>query len=166
MLYYLMRKKGFQLLIIAIAGIIIYSNTLHGPFVWDDTVLIRDNLRIRDLSNFKDISGTRYLTFLSFAVNYLIGGYNVAGFHIFNIAVHILNAMLVYWLVTLMLKSYQLSATTRRSTHSPIHPFTIVYGPYIRKSSSLYHGDNEYKSEKRAPGNIILSVVDSDVYEI
>ena len=86
-------------------GIIIYSNTLNSPFLWDDIKLILNNTNIRNLSNFTDFSGTRYLTYLSFALNYKINGYNVAGYHAFNIAVHIINAILIYLLIIMMFKT-------------------------------------------------------------
>ncbi len=100
-----MRKTFSHILLIIILGIIIYSNTLHSPFIGDDQWLIGENRNIRDLSNFIDCSGTRYLTYLSFALNYWIHGYDVRGYHIFNITVHILNAILIYLLVTVIFKT-------------------------------------------------------------
>jgi tetratricopeptide (TPR) repeat protein len=66
---------------------------------------ILHNSEIRNLWNFLDISDTRYITFLSFALNYLIGGYNPLGYHLVNITIHIINGLLVWSLVTLTLKT-------------------------------------------------------------
>jgi tetratricopeptide (TPR) repeat protein len=98
-------KPLFHFVLIVVLGFIIYSNTLNAPFIWDDNKLIVNNVNIRNLSNFTDLSGTRYLTYLSFALNYRINGYDVTGYHVFNIAVHIINAILVYLLVIMILKT-------------------------------------------------------------
>lgn len=88
---------------LVILGAVIYSNALHGPFIFDDQMYIVDNSRIRDLRNFLGFSGTRYFTLLSFALNYSLGGLDTFGYHLFNITVHILNAALVYALVSLVM---------------------------------------------------------------
>ncbi|MEE9613495.1 MAG: hypothetical protein V3W31_00895, partial [Thermodesulfobacteriota bacterium] len=88
-------------LLIASACLLIYSNTLHSPFFFDDKLYILDNPGIRSLGNFLDFSGTRYVAFLSFAVNYAVGGYEPFGYHIVNVAVHVINGLLVWWLVLL-----------------------------------------------------------------
>ncbi|MBI5233515.1 MAG: tetratricopeptide repeat protein [Deltaproteobacteria bacterium] len=91
-----MRKDRFYLFILALAGFIIYSNTLWSPFVFDDDLYIVNNPDIRDLRNFLNISGTRYVGYLSFALNYAFGGYGVLGYHLVNIFIHIANSLLVY----------------------------------------------------------------------
>lgn len=40
---------------------------------------------------------------LTFAINYAIGGLNVAGYHIVNLAIHITNGILIYFLIFLTL---------------------------------------------------------------
>jgi tetratricopeptide (TPR) repeat protein len=42
---------------------------------------------------------------LTFAVNYRLGGLEVLGYHLFNVAVHLANALLVYLLVTLAFRA-------------------------------------------------------------
>lgn len=94
--------------LIMLAGFLAYSNTFSVPFHFDDNPGIVQNPVIRDLRNFMDPSSAsgyhnifkdRYVGFLSFALNYRLHGLDVAGYHIVNLAVHILNALLVYWLV-------------------------------------------------------------------
>ncbi|MBI5809795.1 MAG: hypothetical protein HZB21_01195, partial [Deltaproteobacteria bacterium] len=86
--------------IIAVSVAAAYSNTLHSVFQFDDTPQIVDNVLIRDINNFTRIlrSG-RGVTMLTFALNYAVGGLNVAGYHIVNIAIHIVNAILAYFLL-------------------------------------------------------------------
>lgn len=84
---------------------LIYSNIINGPFIFDDGMYIAKNPAIRDLANFWPPSGARYVAYLTFALNYALGGVDTTGYHLFNIAVHILNSMIVFWLVTLILRT-------------------------------------------------------------
>jgi protein O-mannosyl-transferase len=80
-----------------------YSNTLHVPFIFDDIVSIARNPATRRLwplldamlATFPGLLG-RPLVSLSLALNYALGGYNVTGYHLFNLTLHILNALLVF----------------------------------------------------------------------
>lgn len=111
-----------QALIIALAGSAIYSNTLHVPFQYDDKFLIDDNPIIKNMdyvlnpeaaADLKDygLFMRRYVGFATFAVNYSIHGLQYAGYHIFNILLHITNALLLYSFVVLMLRTPLLRGT-------------------------------------------------------
>jgi tetratricopeptide (TPR) repeat protein len=93
------------LVIIAVTTLLIYSITFSYPFLFDDKRYILDNPWIRDPGNLFDITGTRYMAYLSFVLNYLAGGYNPLGYHLVNTAIHIINGTLVFWLVTLTFKT-------------------------------------------------------------
>jgi len=108
------KRHLLSILLIAIIGVAIYSNTLSSAFVFDDMRNIVDNYKIRDLSNFYDLSGTRYIGFLSFALNYHFGGLNVFGYHIVNIIIHIINGLLVYYLILLTFKTPVMERTTTK----------------------------------------------------
>jgi Tfp pilus assembly protein PilF len=83
-------------------GFIIYSSALNGPFYLDDGDNIRNNPALRDLGSFLDFSGTRYVTYLSFALNYSAHGLSAYAYRLTNLAIHVLNAILVYRLVLLI----------------------------------------------------------------
>jgi tetratricopeptide (TPR) repeat protein len=108
----------FHIILIAIVGLIVYSNTFNVPFQWDDSIYIEDNPVIKDFSYFLEPSKAkalgeteysglrhRYVAFLTFALNYRLHGLDVTGFHVFNIALHITNAFLVYLLLVLTFKT-------------------------------------------------------------
>ncbi|HKN18577.1 MAG TPA: hypothetical protein VJW95_02175, partial [Dissulfurispiraceae bacterium] len=126
-------KPFIHILLIAVIGILAYSNTFEVPFMFDDKApngQIEDNLMIRDLGNFSlalkghDFGGAegyifvprRFVGYLTFALNYKIHGLSVAGYHIGNIAIHIANALLVYFLVLLTFR------TPFLKSHEPPHP--------------------------------------------
>jgi tetratricopeptide (TPR) repeat protein len=113
-------KPFVQALAIIFIAFLIYSNTFHSPFVLDDLPNITNNSTIKDLDNFWPPSGTRWFGSLTFAINYRLGGMASFGYHFVNLAIHLLNALLVYWLVLLTLKT-----------------------PYVM-SVSRAHGDSQY----------------------
>ncbi len=96
-----------QIAILVTVGLIAYSNTFHAPFVIDDEGSITENPVTKNLASFLfDGTGYRYnprrfIGYLSFALNYSIGGLEVTGYHIFNTAVHLLNGTFVLLLVRL-----------------------------------------------------------------
>jgi protein O-mannosyl-transferase len=113
-------KPRIQILIIAFVAILIYSNTISSPFEFDDRRAIIDNPVIRNFDFFVDPAAldinsiekrkvdfpkTRYVGYLSFAVNYHLHGLDVTGYHIINILIHIINGLLVYWLVLLIVRT-------------------------------------------------------------
>lgn len=91
---------------------LVYGSTLGHEFVtWDDMGLIKENPNVREMtfSTVKQVF-TSYdpelyipLTFLSYQVDYTLGGGSPAPFHLTNIILHALNALLVIWLLYLPL---------------------------------------------------------------
>jgi hypothetical protein len=111
----LLQKSNIQILLIIIIGLFIYSNTFNAPFVFDDAYYIVSNPTIKDFSYFEeplkvlsltDIPLGHRTTFITriaaqftFALNYHLHRLDVVGYHLFNILVHITNALLVYFLI-------------------------------------------------------------------
>jgi tetratricopeptide (TPR) repeat protein len=95
----------FPVFVFLLVGVTIYSNTLHSPFVFDDGPSITRNPTIKNLENFYgnstgyDKYPTRFIGYFSFALNYSFGAFDPFGYHILNIAIHIINALLVYFFV-------------------------------------------------------------------
>ena len=96
------------LLLIAAVGVIGYANVLHAPFEFDDEVVIVDNGFIQHVGTLRGLqllwqwSPMRFLVHLTFAANYAAGGLNVFGYHLVNLAIHVLAAWTVYWLTLLL----------------------------------------------------------------
>ncbi|WP_129127986.1 tetratricopeptide repeat protein [Geomonas oryzae] len=103
-------RPVLQLLIIVLVGVFAYSNTFHVPFFLDDETSIISNGVIKDLHRFLGGEGyaynpRRFIGYLSVALNYRLGGLDVTGYHIFNLAVHLVTACLVYGLTALTLRT-------------------------------------------------------------
>lgn len=102
------RFRGvLSLLLLATAVLAAYASTLHSPFVLDDESNIVNNraLHIKDLSlpSLKNIFFSEFNTMpqrpvanLTFALNYLAGGDDPAGYHLVNLLIHLLTAIGVY----------------------------------------------------------------------
>lgn len=100
-----LRSPALHILVIAALSAIIYSNTFSVPFHFDDKLNITDNAMVKDPDRLWPPSHTRWFGYLTFAVNYRLHGLDVTGYHVVNLGIHILNALLVYWLVILTFKT-------------------------------------------------------------
>jgi len=92
------------LLFLTLLASLIYSNTFSASFQFDDNYNIVDHSWIKNLSNLLDFSGSRYVGYLSFALNYHFGQLHVFGYHLVNLLIHITNGFLVYFFVLLLLR--------------------------------------------------------------
>lgn len=90
------------------AGLLAYANTLQAPFVFDDYNAITANPSIRQLwppgavlSPPPGAGGAagRPVVNLTLAINHALGGEAVAGYHAFNLLVHLACALLLFGLV-------------------------------------------------------------------
>ena len=93
------------------ASLVAYANGLNGDFTYDDKAIIRDNLRIQEWENLPQIFTTHYfggslatgtsyrpVDLLSFAANYLVHGRYLFGYHAVNVALHIADTWLLFFL--------------------------------------------------------------------
>jgi Tfp pilus assembly protein PilF len=101
----LLCRKTVCFLIIASAVAAAYGPAINAPFVLDDPRVVERSLKIRDISNFfdfRELFSARPLVNLSFAINYAISGLDVRTYHITNLAIHLANAMLVYFMAAMV----------------------------------------------------------------
>ena len=118
-----LRKPVVHILIIVIAGFLIYSNTFKAPFIFDDEDSIVNNPAIKDIRLFIDPARAekdgRFIGFLTFALNYKMHALDVTGYHVFNLLIHLMNALLVYWLVVLTFRTPYASDYVQRDIFKP-----------------------------------------------
>lgn len=115
------KARLIHFLLIALIAVFVYSNTLSASFHLDDRDFIVANPWFKhftiwpDLEQFKankmfstnvtETLRTRYIAYLTLYGNIKVGGYDVKGFHIVNIVIHIINAILIYTLILLTLQT-------------------------------------------------------------
>ena len=133
--------KFIFLAAIIIVGLLTYSNSLTGKFLWDDEFLIQDNLRIKNWSNFpklftEDIGAgaanrcNRYrpLQIFTYLIDYSLWKLNPLGYHLTNIFLHILVALSIFWFVNYIFKDQALSFLTAVFfVAHPIHTGAVAY---------------------------------------
>jgi tetratricopeptide (TPR) repeat protein len=106
----------FHLVLIAILGLLIYSNTFDASFHFDDFLYIKDNPLIKDFVYFLEPSRveelkldddvtrffkTRRVGYFTLWASHRLGGLDVTGYHVVNLSLHLINALLVYLIVVL-----------------------------------------------------------------
>lgn len=101
-----------SILLVACAALAWASST-GGVFLLDDFVHITGNPAIRRLSPLAEVvKGTsRPLVELSLAVNYAIGGLRPFGYHVFNLIVHALAALVLYGVVVRSVRGHEAAST-------------------------------------------------------
>ena len=107
-------------MVLSFLGLLVYFNAVAHPFVHDDVVFVQMNPNIARWDNLGDSFLSPGIPFASskivtpyyrplleifYRLQYFVFGMNPAGFHLFNVLLHILNAFLVFLLfVRLRLK--------------------------------------------------------------
>lgn len=109
------RRYVFVAITLFLFLIVIYGNSFHGAWQFDDTPNIVENRNIflKTLAR-ADIAKTLYepgkdsigrpLSYLSFALNYYVGGLNVVGYHIVNFGIHFLASLFLFLFIYNTLK--------------------------------------------------------------
>ena len=117
---HLLQNPVFHVFLVCFTGLVVYSNTFTAPFQWDEYHFLIANPLIKNLDYFisplraahseyyPGLIG-RYVGYLSFALNYHFHGFDVVGYHIVNILIHILSALSLYLLVTLTFRTPRLA---------------------------------------------------------
>ena len=133
----IMRKPLVHILLIVVAGFVVYSNTFHVPFVWDDERLMVKNPFVRNIDFPLDsmkhdeelykTTKMRYAGMLTFALNYKIHGADVVGFHVVNLIIHLFNAVLVYLFVVLTFRTPFLKVCSLKENAGYVALFSALF---------------------------------------
>jgi hypothetical protein len=100
-----MTKKPASLILIFTASLVCYMGTFHYPFHFDDEVFFMGEFAGKYLKNINTIwefNPARFVNFLTFGVNYWIGGVDAFGYHIVNFSIHVLNGVALFWLAGML----------------------------------------------------------------
>ncbi len=99
--------------LIAATALLVYSNTYRVSFRFDDIHNIVDNpniqMRVLSSDNLEGLFKNTYrdtirvFSYFTFALNYYWGEFDVWGYHLVNILIHITSGILLYWFLILTL---------------------------------------------------------------
>ncbi|MGD0017255.1 MAG: tetratricopeptide repeat protein [Verrucomicrobiia bacterium] len=85
--------------LVVLAALAAYSNSFSVPFLFDDVRILK-NPRIQHAPLTEMVASTsRPVVQLSLALNYAVGGFDVRGYHAFNLIIHMLAALTLYGIV-------------------------------------------------------------------
>ena len=141
------------MLVIAIAALAAYSNLYRNEFIdFDDNLYITENLHVQNgLSpesirwafNFQDKGGNYWqpVTWLSIMACYRLFGPNGTAFHLVNLFIHILNALLLFYLLVRLTGSVWPSALVAFlfALH-PLNVESVAWAAEIKTVLSTFFG--------------------------
>lgn len=117
-------------LLILLVGCIAYANSFEVPFVLDDKRSIVESGGFSSFEEFS-FSQTRVVAYLTFALNYRLGGLDVTGYHVVNLVVHLAAGLLVFALLRLTLQTpfftQQSAVSPQPSALSTQHPALVPF---------------------------------------
>ncbi|MDD5194264.1 MAG: tetratricopeptide repeat protein [Candidatus Omnitrophica bacterium] len=107
------KNQAISLIILIILSALVFSNTLKNSFIWDDEELILENKHTQTLRDIpflfspahwkyyvpQEPDWYRPIRVLTLAVDYFFWRSNPFGYHLTNLLLHILNVIIIYFLV-------------------------------------------------------------------
>ena len=149
------RYEVLFFLLLSTIVLLIYSNTFKAPFVFDDNMNIQNNTSIRlgKLTTENIVTAvseshlrSRPIANISFALNYYFHQYNVTGYHVVNVLIHVTTGIFLYFFVktTLHLPLLHFKDTTATWIASftvllwlvhPLHTQSVTY--IVQRMNSL-----------------------------
>ncbi|MFA5162199.1 MAG: tetratricopeptide repeat protein [Elusimicrobiales bacterium] len=156
-------------IIVASAAALVYCASMRGSFHLDDFAHIVDNPAIQSLSNPAAVLGyfpSRALAFAAFAANYAVNGFNAAGWHIANIALHMAASLLCLLLVRRLAPPAALPC----ALYFAVHPLQTEAVAYIYQRSAilaalfymaaiyLYFGFRDANDRRKLAGSLLCAL--------
>ncbi len=150
------RRRVPRVLLVALLPALLYANTLVNSFQYDDVHYIQNNRYVHSLSGVGHffvssrlmsnipLSGYRPLTMSSFALNYAVGADSPFGYHLVNVALHVLNTLLVYAVALALMRAFEVSRGSDAALAAALlfacHPVNTQPVNYISARSTLLAG--------------------------
>jgi len=134
---------ALYLTLIIVLTFIAFSNCLNNGFAWDDDIQVVNNHDIRALTTFNisKIFTSYYigmyqpLTTLSYAIEYKFAGLNPLLYHADNLLLHLLNVILVFFLIYSLTNKINISAIV--VLFFGIHPMNVETVAWVSARSNL-----------------------------
>jgi tetratricopeptide (TPR) repeat protein len=82
-----------------LAAVVVYSDSFHGPFIFDDSAVIEQATARRPWPVWNTLIGPRPVVQATLALNYFIGGSSETGYHVGNLCIHILAALALFGII-------------------------------------------------------------------
>lgn len=125
----LLLAPGAHVLVLALAVALAYGRTLDVPFYLDDFSSIRENSLVyhwQGLAAIREYAPMRVLTYASFALNHRWGGFDPTGYHLANLAIHLLAGIAVYGFTRGILRTPHVTAGVAPAARVGLPPFVAL----------------------------------------
>lgn len=150
----------YHITFLVFVGLIVYFRVFLNGFVWDDQDQIINNPLIQHISNIPyfftastfttggsqlALAGAFYRPLMEtvFSLVYVLWGLNPFGFHSFDIIVHIVNAILVFFFIKRILElqkcQFSKAAAFASSILFLVHPANVESVAYISATSEVMY---------------------------
>lgn len=138
------KRFGLSAGLIILLTLLSYSQVITtGEYIWDDDSYVTENPALKSFDGLKDIwtkpgATPQYypLVFSVFWVEYHLWGYHPTGFHIVNILLHIINALLL-WAV---LNRLRIQAAFFVSLLFAVHPVHVESVAWVTELKNVLSG--------------------------
>jgi tetratricopeptide (TPR) repeat protein len=112
-----------------VGGVLLFGASVTHPFHFDDALIANDSNVTNPArwSHFFHPLYLRQLTFFSFYLNHLVGGLNPAGYHLVNVAIHIANAVLLFWLLRRFMDEWVAAGAAAIFLVHPVQTEAVLY---------------------------------------
>ncbi|MGE4231825.1 MAG: hypothetical protein AB7F43_00710 [Bacteriovoracia bacterium] len=151
------KSERIRIFVLAIAAWVIYLNSLHGSFHFDDTYNIVENPFVKSLKFFfqfftdanthsalPENSPYRPICTLTYAVLWALGGGSVVPFRLYKIFQHMFVGILIYWIAKKLLEKQEIKLSVGTANVAffgallfLVHPSQTETLNYISSLSSL-----------------------------
>lgn len=135
------------LAIVLIITVIAYSNSMSGDFIYqfDDDLYVTNNADIKEINHetLLNIFTKPYvglylpLTMLSLMADYAIYGLNASGFHLTNLLMHLMNTVLVFFLMLKIKRDNYIAGIT--AMVFAIHPLHVESVTWISERKDVLY---------------------------
>lgn len=131
-------KFEYLLFLVILLGLIIYSNTFHAPFEFDDSTTIVENKDVAGGATFAKFNSSRYIGYVTFALNYKYNKLDTFGYHVVNIIIHLLNGLLVFLLAKNIIAMLYLDHDNIRNNYLPLIISSIFISHPVQTQAVTY----------------------------
>jgi protein O-mannosyl-transferase len=158
------RSALLQAIFLVVLTLVAYGPVIQAGFIWDDDAYVSDNLTLRTSAGLERIWFDRHanpqyypLVHTSFWMEYHLWGLHPLGYHLVNVALHAVNAVLLL----VLLRRLRVPGALFAATLFAVHPVAVESVAWITErknvlSTALYFGSflallKFWPSEQSAP---------------
>ena len=106
------KKKYFLIFLLIFLTIIAYIPSFEGVWQYDDNIVLLKNESIKNgIFNLDTLSKSdkfRIIPMITFAINYSLGEFNLFGYHLFNLIIHIFSGIMIYFFIVELFSTLKL----------------------------------------------------------